>query len=139
MKLSEVLQKVISLSEEIDAYWSEELPKRFPDYPFLNGKEEPSPPPQVQQLKEFMDSLDPELIYRMILVMFLGRGDFGVDDLNKEYSDIKTKFEKPEYASRQMEGKAVLAEYLTDGLAILQDAGIDVDELGALNFQSVVR
>ena len=69
------------------------------------------------------------MIYKLILIMYLGRGDFGPGDLAADYRALKNTFEKPEDAASQMIGKADFADYLSDGLATLRNSQIDVDKM----------
>lgn len=130
MSLSKTARKVISLSQAIRRYWDTELPKRHPSYPLIRGNENSGPaPPESDRLKALLESLQPDDVYRLILIMYLGRGDFGTDDLAQQFQAMKETFEKPEYAIRQMIGKGPLATYLTDGLSKLKAGGIDPDRL----------
>ncbi|MGH7170835.1 MAG: DUF3775 domain-containing protein [Gemmataceae bacterium] len=130
MKLSEAANEVIALAETIRNYWDAELPKRHPDYPFVHsGEDSGPPPPEEQKLKALLASLPEDLIYKLALLMYLGRGDFGTGDLAGRYQSLKQTFGKPDRAASQMMGKATLADYLTDGLAELDKTGIDVDHL----------
>ena len=130
MKLSETANEAIALAEAIRSYWDRELPKRHPHYPVINpGEDDGPPPPEEKQLKELLSRLPPDDIYKLVLIMCLGRGDFGVEDLAGHYEDLKSTFAKPEWAIAQMMGKAPLADYLTDGLAELSNNHIDLDTL----------
>lgn len=130
MKLSEAANEVIALAEAIRNYWDAELPKRHPDYPFVHpGEDSGPPPPEEQKLKALLASLPEDLIYQLALLMYLGRGDFGTDDLTDRYQALKKTFGKPDRAVSQMIGKASLADYLADGLSELNKTGIDVDHL----------
>lgn len=130
MKLSDAIAEVIRLATAIREYWNAELPKRHPLYPVVSpGEDSGPPPPQESQLRRFLDDLSDEQIYQLILVMYLGRGDFGTDDLTKHYRMVKDRFPRRESAIAQMVGKAPLADYLTDGSAELHGSGIDIDQL----------
>jgi hypothetical protein len=131
MDLSKIVQEVISLSEEIQAYWEVELPKRHPDYPFVHSGEDSGPPPVAEKrLEEFLGSLPKEIIYTIALIMCVGRGDFGTDDLAGHYKEVKRMFGRSaSAASRQMMQKSSLADYLRDGLDELRKSGVDVDHL----------
>jgi hypothetical protein len=61
--------------------------------------------------------------------MYLGRGDFGADDLPGNYEALKQTFGQPEWAASQMMEKAPLADYLSDGLSELKRHRIPVDDL----------
>jgi hypothetical protein len=130
MRFSETAAKVIDLATTIRDYWNTELPKRHPSYPIVAPGEDSGPsPPEEAELREFLEQLSDEEIYKLVLVMYLGRGDFGTDDLRTHYRTLKDRFRKRERAISQMEGKAPLAEYLSDGMANLKKNGIDIDEL----------
>jgi hypothetical protein len=129
-KLSEVAARVIDLARQTRDYWDSELPKRHPDYPFVHpGEDSGPPPPQASQLQELLDELPEDIIYKLLLIMYLGRGDFATEDLSGSFEDLKKTFAKPEWAASQMMDKTPLADYLTDGLAELREHKIDVDKL----------
>ncbi len=130
MKLSETVKEVIALAEVIRNYWDTELPKRHPDYPFVHpGEDSGPPPPEEKKLKDLLTRLPEDVIYKLALIMALGREDFGTDDLADHFLEVKDAYGKPDWAIAEMMGKATLADYLTDGLAKLNKNGIDVDQL----------
>src|SRR6266498_2659703 len=130
MKLSETAKEVIALAEAIRNYWDTELPKRHPDYPLVHpGEDSGPPPPEAKKLRDLLASLPEDAIYQLALIMHLGRGDFGTEDLAGHYEALKRTFRKPDWAASQMMEKAPLADYLADGLAELKKSGIDVDRL----------
>src|SRR4051812_43730431 len=126
MKVSEAANEVIALAEAIRKYWDVELPKRHPDYPFIKLGENDGPhPPEEEALRDLFSNLPEKTIYQLLLIMYLGRGDYSTDDLAGRYEDLRHKFEKPEWAVSQMMEKTPLAEYLRDGLDELMKSGID--------------
>jgi hypothetical protein len=130
MKLSETAKEVIALADAIRNYWDTELPKRHPDYPLVHpGEDSGSPPLEEKKLKELLENLPEEMLYKLILIMYLAWGDIGTEDLAGQYEALKERFGKPEWAVSQMRGKASLADDLTDGLAELTRNGIDVDTM----------
>jgi hypothetical protein len=130
MKLSKTAEEVISLATAIRDYWNTELPKRHPTYPIISaGEDSGLPPPEERKLRDLLASLPEDELYKLTLLMYLGRGDFGTDDLAGHYETLKKRFAKPDWAISQMIEKAPLADYLTDGLAELTKNGIDVDHL----------
>ncbi len=130
MKLSEAVGKVIDLARKIREYYAAELPKRHPNYPLVGADEESAPPPPEEtELRQFLAGLLDETVYQLALIMYLGRGDFTVDELAACYDDLKRTFVHPEHAASQMIDKAPLADYLVDGLEELRKHGIDVDKL----------
>jgi hypothetical protein len=129
-KLSQATKRTITLARKIRAYYDDELPKSYPHYPIISpGEEGPPPPPEEKALTQFLSELPPELLYQLLLVMYVGRGDFDVGDLAGAYAALKQSFGEPKWAASQMLEKAPLAAYLSDGLAQLQEHGIDVDNL----------
>jgi Protein of unknown function (DUF3775) len=130
MQLSKVAREVIRKAEAIRTYWDTELPRRHPDYPIVNlGEDSGPPPPEERELHEFLAGLPDELVYQLLLLTCLGRGDFGASDLASHYELLKGKFRKPREAVSWMMGKGPLAEYLVDGLAELKHSKIDVDKM----------
>ncbi len=130
MKLSETAEQVIRLGEAIRNYWDAELPKRHRDYPFVHpGEDSGPPPPEEKELNDLLSSLPDDELYKLLLIMHLGRGDFGMDDLQAHYEALKERWETPEWAAAMMTQKPSLPYYLTDGLAKLKKSGIDIDHL----------
>lgn len=130
MKLSETAEKVIALATAIRSYWDTELPKRHPNYPVVSpGEDSGPPPPEEKKLRDLLASLPEDVVYGLALLMYLGRGDFGTDDLAGHYETLKKRFARLDRAVSQMMGKAPLADYLADGMAELKKSGIDVDDL----------
>jgi hypothetical protein len=130
MKLSEAADRVITLARKVREYYDAELPKWYPDYPVIDPAQEgPPPPKEERELSSFLRSLPSETIYRLILVMSLGRSDFGTDDLAGSHQALKQKFGTPERAAYHLMHTAPLAEDLSDGLRELKRHRIPVDEL----------
>lgn len=130
VKLSEVLDRVIALATARSAYWDQELPKRCPDYPVVRLTEDfGPPPPEEEQLREFLRSLPAATVYMLTLIMYLGRRDFAAENLLATYEEVSNRFNKPEEAVSQMLNKAVLAQYLSEGRRLLTEANFEIDRL----------
>jgi len=130
LTLSKAADKVIELARKIRDYYDSELPKWHPDYPVVDLMEEgPPPPPEEADLRAFLESLPKATIDRLILIMYLGRGDFGTDDLAGSYEYFKRMFRTPRDAARQMLEKTPLGDYLSDGMEELRKHGIDANRL----------
>lgn len=130
MKLSQVAPKVIDLARASREYWDAELPKRHPDYPLIHpGEDSGPPPPQQVQLRTLLSKLSDRMVYQLLLLMYLGRGDFDTEDLAEQQIRLRETFAEPEWAVAQMMEKVPLADYLMEGLAKLQSKRIDVDKL----------
>jgi len=131
MKVSEAAKRAIVLAEAIRNYWDAELPKRHPNYPWIrSGEDSGPPPPEEKKLRELFSRLPEDTVYKLVLIAYLGRGDFGTKELSHQYETLKATFEKPAVAASQILGKGpVLGEYLAEGLEELEKSGIDVDNL----------
>lgn len=129
MKLTEAANKVIDLATKIRDYYTPENPKYHPNYPLISIQEPSPPKPQEEKdLRQFLDSLDSNLVYQLITVMYLGRGDFEPNDLPSFYEQMKQTFGNAKIAGSQMMEKAPLADYLIDGLNELKQNHINVDD-----------
>src|SRR4051812_12819140 len=130
MKLSELAAKVSCLSDAASRYWEAELPKRHPNYPLVNPGEDSGPPPPEQlELEELFRKLPADMVYQLLLLMHLGRGDFDTSDLAGEFQELKKRFEDTEWAASEMIERDALAEYLVAGMAELKRNNINVDHL----------
>lgn len=85
--------------------------------------------PEDLRLDTFFKAQPPPVIYMLTAVMYLGRGDFKVKALRRQYEDISESFGGKELAARLMFGKWVLPEYLEAGQKALSRAHVDVDKL----------
>jgi hypothetical protein len=130
MKLSDTIKKVIPLAEAIHAYWERELPKRYRDYPFVHeGETDGPPPPETKKLKSVLARLPDEAIYQLALVMYIGRGVFHADNLVRDYTETKARWETAQEAIALLMDQFILADYLTEGMDELKKSGFDVDNL----------
>lgn len=129
MKLSEDLTRIITLAKSIRMYWEEESPKRHPNYPLICLNEDLGPPPEEkQQLKQLLESFTAAELYLLTMLMYVGRGDMGVDDLLDDYESMSDSFSKPQWAVDQLLSKSSLDIYLTAGMARLSEAQIDLQQ-----------
>jgi hypothetical protein len=130
MKLEAAATRVLALAKAIRDYWAVELPKRHPNYPLVDPDADSGPPPPEEKaLRQFLTRLAPETVYKLALVMYLGRGDCDTSDLPAEYQAVKENFNSPAALIAQMLEKAPLADYLEEGMAILRSRHIDLDKL----------
>ena len=130
MTLTAAAQKVIDLAREVRDYYAAELPKRHPHYPLIGVNEKSAPsPPAEKELRAFLASHSEDMLYQLMLIMYLGRGDIAVEDLAEYYEALKGTFGDPEHAASQMTDKAPLADYLSDGLEELHQHKIDADKM----------
>ncbi len=130
MKLSEAVREVIRLGDASRAYWDRELPKHHPHYPLIRAEEDSAPPPpEDAQIQTLLKSLPEDQLYTIILLTYVGRGDFSADDLLPAYRTIRETFPSKDLAIAQVSGKKTLAEYLTDAMEEIQKRHIDLDNL----------
>jgi hypothetical protein len=131
MKLSEAVNRVIDLGRKVHDYYAAELPRRYPNYP-LTGLDEENlpPPPEEAELRDFLATLPDEMVYQLIRIMYLGRGDFGTDDLAGHDETLRETFGTAgDAAAQMMFYKAALADELSDGLEELHKHKINVDKM----------
>ena len=127
MKLSEVIRRAIPLSKATCDYWEVEKPKRHPKYPFIQpGEDDGPPPPEQVQLKELLDGLSDEDVYRLQLLIECGRWEFGPDKFAKELQEIKESASAKLLAA-VMGDDLDLWMQLEYGLDQMNKHGIDVD------------
>jgi hypothetical protein len=130
MKLSELVQELIRLGNASRAYWDRELPKHHPHYPLIRaGEDSAPPPPEDAQIQALLKTLPDDQLYTLILLTYVGRGDFSADDLLPAYQTMKETFPSTDLAIAQMTGETTLAEYLTDAIEEIQKRHIDLDNL----------
>jgi hypothetical protein len=131
MNLTEAAHRVIDLARKVRDYYAAELPKRHPNYPLVDTDDESvAPPTEEAELREFLATLPDEAVYRLILIMYLGRGDFAVPDLATSYDALKRAVGTPrDAAAEMMLYKATLADELSDGLDELRRHGISADKM----------
>jgi len=130
MKFSQTVNKVLALSQAIRDYWSVELPKRHPNYPFVNeGDEDGPPPPEQKKLTKLLASLSEDDIYKIALITRYSRGYSGKKCPTDYLEEVKQWYETPEEAALLMAESPALAGELSYGLEELKTAGYDVDYL----------
>jgi hypothetical protein len=130
MNLSEVANRTIELARKVYDYYTAELPKVHPNYPLVGPDDGTAlPPPEEKELHDFLANLSEDMFYRLMLIMYLGRGDFGMDKLGEYFEELKGAFGDPPHAASHMIHQAPLADYLADGLEELRKHKINVDKL----------
>lgn len=126
MKLSESIAKTIELALAVRA-----------EQPDPNGPSPPSewlkpyemPTEAEVALLRFLEGLPVAMIYSLLCVMYVGRGELSTTDFLARYQQMANAFHKPEWAAGQMSGKSRLAEHLQQGVDEFAQAGTDVDSL----------
>jgi Protein of unknown function (DUF3775) len=130
MKLSEAVREIIRLGDASRAYWDRELPKHHPHYPMIGaGEDSGPPPPEDAQIQALLNSLPEDQLYTLLLLLYVGRGDFSADHLLSAYQTMKETFSSRDLAIAQITGMTALAEYLTDALEEIRKRHINEDSL----------
>ncbi len=127
MRFSDTVKRVIALATAIRGYWDTELPKRHPKYPLVQpGEDDGPPPPEEAQLRQLLNSLPPDEMYKLLALADVGRGlqATAFEQRWREY--IK---DAPEllWAIEYQIGTPPLADYLAEGVERLREAGINLD------------
>ena len=82
MTRTDALKELIRLGERSRDYWERELPKRHRKWPLVqSGESSGPPPPEDAEIKKLLKSLQEEDLYLLCLLMYVGRGDFHIDQL----------------------------------------------------------
>jgi len=128
-RLSSPLDRAITLASDAMKYWEEELSKAHPLFPLTGpeDKEVPAPKEEVE-LKKLLKSLPAEDVFKLVTLMYLGRGDFDVPDLPGQVAELKTTFESADLAIDQMTEKMQLGEYLAEARSCLNDARVSLED-----------
>jgi hypothetical protein len=130
MKLSEAVRDIIRLGDASRAYWDRELRRHHPHYPMIHpGEDEPPPPPEDAQIQAVLNSLSEDQLYSLILLMYVGRGNYRTDQLPSAYQAMKESFPSKELIIGRMTGDTWLAADLADAMEQIKKHHIDPDNL----------
>jgi Protein of unknown function (DUF3775) len=75
---------------------------------------EEGPDPAYQELKATIDDLEPDQQVDLVGLMWLGRGDYSVDEWDKALAEAGASWNRR--TAEYLIGTPLLADYLTDGL-----------------------
>ncbi len=135
MRLSEVLDRLIELAEERDRVRGRRSRPKTRTRPLklvaipLSQIQPAPPPPQNESMRTLLAPLPPAAISLLLVVMYVGRGDFDTDDLLDHYVQMSDTLRRPEWSIQAMIDKSPLADYLKAGRGKIRAAGIDLDRL----------
>lgn len=130
MQLSHAVNKVIDLAHIVREHYAMKFPKGQKSASSVAVAKENIPaPPEENELREFLSGLAPEMIFRIMLIMCLGRGDFAATNLVGFYQTTLRSWGTPQAAIEQIMEKSWLPAYLVDGLEELRIHLFDVDNL----------
>ena len=100
-----------------------DLDEDEPDITTVTGDEfqDPSDPIFIE-LKSVIDDLEPDQQVRLVALMWLGRGDFDVDDWNKALTRAGEEWN--DRTAEYLVHTPLLADYLSNGLEQIQDLDV---------------
>jgi Protein of unknown function (DUF3775) len=75
---------------------------------------EEGPDPAYEELKATIDDLEPDQQVDLVSLMWLGRGDYSVDEWEKALAEAGASWNQR--TAEYLIGTPLLADYLTDGL-----------------------
>jgi hypothetical protein len=130
MKLATVVDKVRALAEVVRDYWARELPKRHPHYPLeYPGEDDGPPPPEEKKLRQLLARLPVETLYKVAMIVNLGWRNFPVSELPNRYQEFREFFDTPSSVIEWLIGLVSAAEYLEDGMEMLEAQHIDLEKM----------
>ena len=72
-----------------------------------------------QEVKAVVDDLDPDQQVALIALMWLGRGDYDVEDWESAYADAEAADDLTSQTIEYLMATPLVADYLEEGLALL--------------------
>src|SRR5439155_17802771 len=99
----------------VRTYWENELPKRHRDYPLVHpGEDSGPPPPEQETLRDLLARLPEEMIYKLALIVDVGRGVCNPSDLATAYQEVEESYDSPAEAASYMADDPSLAYWLSE-------------------------
>lgn len=131
MKLSETIAGIAALSQARNEHFRVETNKRCPGQKFISGTVLAAipPAPQGQELRRLLSAQTPAMLYLLVAIMYIGRGDFDPADLLDHYVEVSDRLVKPVLAIETLLSKGVVGDLLQRGVIELAAVGVDVDGL----------
>ena len=121
------IQDIVLKAREFDQ-------EEFPDEPDPGGESDEvrdreerldeGDDPTEAELRELIDDLNDDEVVDLIALVWIGRGDFGIDELGEARDLARERHQGS--SSRYLMGIPTLAEYLSEGVAA---AGYDLEGL----------
>ncbi len=128
MKLSEDLPQIIRLAEAIQDYWEAELPKRHPNYPFIQeGADDGPPPPELAELGILLETLSEEQLYSLLTLQSIGQSPTRINKVEATFQKMHTYFPTSEQAIKALLLMPMVGQFLRKGQALIEKIGLDVD------------
>jgi hypothetical protein len=127
--MKEIIQEIIRLTDAMSA----ESERRCADSPigtpFCYGLEPPDPTQAERDLKNFLFSQTVADIYTLAALLYFGRQELDFNDFSQRYDEMQARFPTPAIVIRQLMEKVLLPGYLSKGLRLAAEQGINVDAL----------
>lgn len=129
MTVATAVTKTIPLARAIQDYWEAELPKRHPRYPLVDpNADDGPPPPETQQLRQLLEQLPEETLYKLGLIVSPGRARYDTTRLESRYHELHDEYDVSSLIAWMLDN-IHLADDLEYEMEILSDKGIDLDKL----------
>lgn len=134
MTFSEVVERVLPLATAMHGYYEAELPKHYRDYPLMNpGEVDPPPPPEENQLRELLDRLPDDVIFKLLVLKEVGTQVRSNRDLARRYEALKRTYDERRWAVDTLLRRLSYGEPLWVSVEEMKDFGIDMDELASVH------
>ncbi len=128
MKLSDELPEIIRLAKAIQAYWDVELPRRHPNYPFIEkGADDGPPPPEVAELRTLLETLSEEQIYTLLTLQYIGRTHSHLGEWERVSNNMHQAFPRHAQAIAVLLIMPLVGFFLQEALDQVEKAGLDID------------
>lgn len=121
----ETVERIIDCAHQYQTRDSmrENLDEEEADIDAIEGTEIPDPgDPVLVELKSVIEDLEPDQQVRLVALMWLGRGDFDLDDWNQALSRAGEAWN--ERTAEYLVHTPLLADYLRNGLELIEDLDV---------------
>jgi hypothetical protein len=121
------VQDIVLKAREFDLEEFEDDPDPGADSDVAENREDrldEGDDPTEAELRELIDDLNDDEVVDLIALVWIGRGDFGIDELGEARELARERHQGS--SSKYLMGIPTLAEYLVEGVAV---AGYDLEGL----------
>jgi hypothetical protein len=129
MKFSEIVEEVIAMARAANEVRVAKVAK---DAPLIGSGSVATMDrwtPETAELRRFLEARPPGVVYMLLALVYLGRGDFPAREFRARVEDVRETFGDPKLVERELVSKWLLPEHLEEGLRKLTRARVDVDGL----------
>ena len=129
MTITTATERILPLARAIQEYWEAELPKRHPKYPLVDpNADDGPPPPETEQLRQLLEQLPENTLYKLEFILSPGRARFDKSRLESRYQELRDEYDAP-FLIVHMLDNVHLADELEYGMETLNERGIGLDQL----------